>query len=486
MSASVTLSDIAVLLGHDLNIHLEISNVYHNSNDVTQGSIFVAIAGEKLHGAKFIDSAVANGANAIVTDSRGAELANTSLPILVVENPRRALAEIAFAIYGPKIKDLHLYGITGTNGKTTTSHFLRALLPQPAVAIGTTGVVYANHREELSRTTPEIDDLYRLFVNLRDEGIRDVVMEVSSHALVLERVTGLQFQSVGFTNLTTDHLDFHGTFENYHEAKSRLFQKNFSKYAVVCVDSNQGKAMADLAEENGLVVSTVSAENSAGTWYATGLEVTNNSIQCTVQPLGISLTLSVGGSFNVSNALIAIAMADQIAEVSDNQIKSLAAVRVPGRMQQISVNGLNAIVDYAHSPDAVAKVVSEVRKNTPGKLIVVIGAGGNRDQDKRPLMGAAAAIADLVVVTDDNPRNENPDQIRSMVIAGISSAGGHYDEIPDRRAAIEYAASLVSSPTDCVLVLGKGHEMGQQIGDVVKPFDDSLELERALAERGLS
>ncbi|MEY3567910.1 MAG: hypothetical protein RL587_349, partial [Actinomycetota bacterium] len=193
MSASVTLSDIAVLLGHDLNIHLEISNVYHNSNDVTQGSIFVAIAGEKLHGAKFIDSAVANGANAIVTDSRGAELANTSLPILVVENPRRALAEIASAIYGPKIKDLHLYGITGTNGKTTTSHFLRALLPQPAVAIGTTGVVYANHREELSRTTPEIDDLYRLFVNLRDEGIRDVVMEVSSHALVLERVTGLQF-----------------------------------------------------------------------------------------------------------------------------------------------------------------------------------------------------------------------------------------------------------------------------------------------------
>jgi UDP-N-acetylmuramoyl-L-alanyl-D-glutamate--2,6-diaminopimelate ligase len=360
------------------------------------------------------------------------------------------------------------------------------VLPQPAAAIGTTGVVYNSSREELARTTPEIDELYRLLIKLRKLEIKKVVMEVSSHALVLHRVHGLKFQAVAFTNLSQDHLDFHDSMDNYLAAKAKLFSIDFSEYAVVCIDSSEGVAIADLAEANGLVVSTISTKETSGTWSVTDAVVGIDAIEGVIQPIGLKLNLAMGGYFNFSNALLAIAMADQVNEITASQLKALSVVAVPGRMQSVKFNGINAIVDYAHSPAAIESVTTELRNCTTGQLIVVMGAGGNRDISKRSLMGAALKAADHIVVTDDNPRDENPAQIRKQIIAGIEAIAIPYSEVPDRRAALVAAIELVRSSNDLVVVLGKGHEQGQQIGSSYYHFDDVLELTAAIKGRGIN
>ncbi len=483
MILAVTLAQLAERYGIALIDQSEITEVYHNSADVTPGSIFFALPGATTHGAKHAEMAIARGAVAILTDHVGADMISASIPVIKVDNPRFELAQVARLIYGPQIVDMHLWGITGTNGKTTTSYMLRTMLPQPAAAIGTTGVVTNGGREPLSRTTPEIDDLYRLLIKLRKDGIKKVVMEVSSHALVLDRVTGLEFQAVAFTNLSQDHLDFHGTMDSYLQAKARLFDSQFSKYAVVCTDTAEGVAIADLAEANGLVVSTVTTTNQNGTWWTSDAVIGIDQLSAVIHPLGLKLELSMGGGFNIANALTAIAMADQVSEISPTQLKRLADLQVPGRMQSIFANGIHALVDYAHSPAAIAAVVAELRSSVSGELIIVIGAGGDRDATKRPLMGAALVGADLVIVTDDNPRNEDASQIRAQVIAGLESIGVPYQEIPDRRAAIATAISSVRSSNDLVAILGKGHEQGQQVGNEIQPFDDLAELTAAISNR---
>lgn len=483
MSFAVTLAQLAERFGAAITDQTEITQVYHNSADVTSGSIFFALPGTITHGAKYAEMAIANGAVAIITDTDGAEMISTNIPVVKVDNPRYELAQVAKLVYGPQIADMHLWGITGTNGKTTTSYMLRVMLPQPAAAIGTTGVVTNSSREPLSRTTPEIDDLYRLLIRLRKCGIKKVVMEVSSHALVLDRVTGLEFQAVAFTNLSQDHLDFHGTMDAYLQAKARLFDTKFSKYAVVCTDSAAGVAIADLAEANGLVVSTVTTSSQSGTWWTTDTVIGIDEISAVIQPLGLKLELGMGGGFNIANALTAIAMADQVSEISPTQLKRLAELQVPGRMQTIFSNGIHAVVDYAHSPGAIAAVVAELRSSVSGKLIIVIGAGGDRDASKRPLMGSALTGADLVIVTDDNPRTEDASQIRAQIISGIDAIGVSYQEIADRRVAISAAVAAVKSSNDLVAVLGKGHEQGQQIGNEIYSFDDFAELSAAILSR---
>jgi len=463
-----------------------IEHVYHSSKDVTPESIFFALPGNKIHGASFASEAISKGAKAVFTDSAGALFPKTDLPVVVVSNPRSELANVAAHIYGPHIADLHLWGITGTNGKTTTSYFLRQLLPQPAAVIGTTGIYDGKSRKSLARTTPEIDDLYRVLISLRKSGVKKIVLEVSSHALALDRVTGLKFQAVAFTNLSQDHLDFHKTMEAYLQAKAKLFDKKFSEYAVVCTDTAEGRAIADLADANGMIVATVSTGNNVGTWTISDELVGVDELSGRINPVGLKLKLNFGGRFNFANALLAVAMADQVAEVSQDQIDELAKVEVPGRMQVISGKGVKAIVDYAHSPAAIASVVSEMRTSVPGTLIVVIGAGGDRDSSKRKPMGSALTGADLVLVTDDNPRNEDPQKIRVDLIAGVAESGIRYREIPDRRAAIAQAISEVKTSNDLVMVLGKGHEQGQQIGDIVYEFDDVTEVREAIAKRELN
>lgn len=479
-----TLADIFKHYQVDSSSLVEVEHVYHNSEDVTSNSIFFALPGANQHGANFAKSAIANGAIAIFTDAAGEKLIDGEIPVVVVMDPRFEMSQVTKLVYWHQIADMHLWGITGTNGKTTTSYMLRALLPQPAAAIGTTGVVYPDHRETLARTTPEIDDLYRLLIKLRKDGIKKVVLEVSSHALVLHRVAGLEFQAVGFTNLTQDHLDFHKSMDEYLQAKARLFDGNYSKYAVVCVDSLSGKSIADLAEANGMVVSTVSTNDLSGTWSVTEKMVGITSLNSIINPIGLKLSLNFGGEFNFANALVAVAMADQVSEISQNQINALANLIIPGRMQVIAENGVQAIVDYAHSPAAIESVIQTLRQSVPGKLIVVIGAGGDRDKSKRAAMGSATVGADLVIVTDDNPRSEDPAVIRQQVIQGIESVGVTCQEIGDRREAIAAAVELVSSSNDLVAVLGKGHEQGQQIGDKVHDFDDYTELKFAIMNRG--
>lgn len=481
-----TLADIGQRYEVAINQTTEVLDVYHASTEVTPSSIFFALPGANSHGASYAIQAVELGAIAIITDTAGAALIDIEVPVIVVSDPRFELAQVAKMVYGPRIADMHLWGITGTNGKTTTSYMLRALLPQPAAAIGTTGVVYQDSREPLARTTPEIDDLYRLLIKLRKSGIKKVVMEVSSHALVLNRVTGLEFQAVGFTNLSQDHLDFHGSMEQYLQAKAKLFDTKFSKYAVVCTDTPEGIAIADLAESNGLVVSTVSAESSNATWSISDQVVGISNLEGIVNPIGLKLVLNIGGSFNFANALLAIAMADQVSEISQNQINILAKLAVPGRMEVVSEYGVRAIVDYAHSPAAISSVVRELRVNVSGKLIVVIGAGGDRDASKRAGMGAATYGADLVIVTDDNPRTESPEQIRAQIVQGIDSVGVSYLEVGDRKQAIAKAISMVQSSNDLVAVLGKGHEPGQQIGNITYDFDDLLEVKSAILNRETS
>ena len=486
MIQPVQLTDLCAAYGHAISNSTAIENVYHASGDVTPNSAFFALPGSNAHGASYVAEAVANGAVAIFTDKVGASLMEVGIPVIVVDNPRLELANVSKLIYGPHIADVHLCGITGTNGKTTTSYMLRAVLPQPAAAIGTTGVVYNSSREELARTTPEIDELYRLLIKLRQLEIKKVVMEVSSHALVLHRVHGLKFQAVAFTNLTQDHLDFHDNMDNYLAAKAKLFSKDFSEYAVVCIDSSEGVAIADLAEANGLVVSTISTKETSGTWSVTDAVVGIDAIEGVIQPIGLKLNLAMGGYFNFSNALLAIAMADQVNEITASQLKALSVVAVPGRMQSVKFNGINAIVDYAHSPAAIESVTTELRNCTTGQLIVVMGAGGNRDISKRSSMGAALKAADHIVVTDDNPRDENPAQIRKQIIAGIEAIDIPYSEVPDRRAALVAAIELVRSSNDLVVVLGKGHEQGQQIGSSYHHFDDVLELTAAIKGRGIN
>lgn len=478
-----TLAEIGQRYKVVIDQNTEVMDVYHSSTDVTPDSIFFALPGTNSHGANYAKQAAALGAIAIVTDSTGAAIIDVELPIIVVSDPRLELAHVAKLVYWSRIADMHLWGITGTNGKTTTSYMLRALLPQPAAAIGTTGVVYQDSRESLARTTPEIDDLYRILIKLRKSGIKKVVMEVSSHALVLNRVTGLEFQAVGFTNLSQDHLDFHGSMEEYLQAKAKLFNSEFSNYAVVCTDTSEGLAIADLAESNGLVVSTVTAKSSNATWSISDQVVGITNLEGIINPIGLKLVLNIGGSFNFSNALLAIAMADQVSEISQNQINALAKLSIPGRMQSVSENGVRAIVDYAHSPAAISSVVRELRENVSGKLIVVIGAGGDRDASKRAGMGAATYGADLIIVTDDNPRTEPAEQIRAQIMQGIDSVGVDYLEVPDRKQAIATAISLVKSSNDLVAVLGKGHEQGQQIGNQIFEFDDLSEVKTAILNR---
>lgn len=486
MIQPVRLTDLCAAYDHSIVSSAIVENVYHASGDVTPNSIFVALPGSNAHGASYVAEAVARGAIAIFTDKSGASLMAVDIPVIVVENPRLELANISKLVYGPHIADVHLWGITGTNGKTTTSYMLRAVLPQPAASIGTTGVVYNSTREELARTTPEIDELYRLLIKLRRLEIKKIVMEVSSHALVLHRVHGLKFKAVAFTNLSQDHLDFHDNMDNYLAAKAKLFSRDFSEYAVVCIDTSEGVAIADLAEANGLVVSTISTNQTSGTWSITNTVVGIDAIEGVIQPIGLKLNLAMGGFFNFSNALLAIAMADQVNEITASQLKALSSVVVPGRMQSVKFNGINAIVDYAHSPAAIESVIGELRKCTTGQLVVVMGAGGNRDASKRSLMGAALKSADHVVVTDDNPRDENPAQIRNQIIAGIEAVNVQFSEIPDRRVALAAAVKLVQSSNDLIVVLGKGHEQGQQIGDKIYAFDDLVELSAAIENRGIN
>lgn len=475
---AVSFADIAKLTGSDFEQDLEISGIAQSASEIEAGDIFVAIAGAKHHGIEFLDQAISNGAVAVITDSAGA---NSKLPTLIVENPRRVVGEVAAHIYGDPSANMFTVGITGTNGKTTVTTLLHQIWQRAGWDSGLVGTVNTQINNEVlpsTHTTPEAAPLQSLLATMAERHARAVAMEVSSHALDHFRTAGTHYRVAGFTNLTQDHLDFHGDMESYFKAKSKLFKFGTSELAVINIDDAYGAKLANSVE---IPVIRISRNGKADWRYE---EITNFGATTQIKIRGSEGVLIEGvtkliGDFNLDNLLMAVAIA-VISGVDPIEISAnLATYKgAPGRLEQVDVGQKYlAFVDYAHTPDAVINVLKSARALTTGKLIAVLGCGGDRDRTKRPLMGKALTAADFPIFTSDNPRSENPSEILIEMVSGISHNG---EVIVDRREAIARAVEI-AKPGDVIAVLGKGHEEGQEIAGVKHPFDDRKVLAEAIA-----
>lgn len=447
-----------------------------NTRDVRPGDLYAALPGARAHGADFAARAREAGAVAVLTDADGAARLDGSLPVLVHPAPRSVLAGLAADLYDHPSEAFTTLGVTGTQGKTTTTYLAEAALgADRAAVVGTIGTRVKGVPAASALTTPEAPQLQALFAVMREEQVRLCAMEVSSHALVQGRVDGFAFDVAVFLNLGRDHLDFHGDVQSYFEAKASLFTPEHARHAVLNADDEHGRL---LAERTSLPVTTFSVDGRAADWRAVNVRPHRLGSDLTVLgPDGLELEMSVPlpGVFNVSNALAVVAALSTAGHDPAALVAGIGrSTGVPGRMERVERGQeFTAVVDYAHKPDAVTAVLAALRPVTPGRLVVVLGAGGDRDHGKRPLMGAAAAEwADVLVVTDDNPRTEDPATIRAAVLAGAHDASGvEVVEIGGRREAIAHAVSLARRG-DTVVVAGKGHEQGQEVAGVVHPFDD--------------
>ncbi len=496
---STALSQLADLVGTAVqgDAGVLVTGVTLASGEVRPGDLYAALPGARTHGASYAAHAVDAGAVAVLTDPDGAQrLRDLPVPVCVVSDPRAVLGEVASRVYDRPSAALAVLGITGTNGKTTTAYLVEAGLAAAGWPSGLIGTVQTRTRgtgpdgepvvTELPsvRTTPEAPALHALLAGMRADGVRAVVMEVSSHALVLGRVGGVVFAAAGFTNLSRDHLDFHGDQESYFQAKARLFDGRAAR-EVVDVDDEHGRRLV------GERTTTVSATGAAADWRATDVTTSAHGGSAFTLHLPDGSTrpasLRLPGSFNVANAVLAVALLDAVGVPVEAALAGIATTVVPGRMEPVEAGQpFVAVVDYAHTPDAVGTALAALRDRTAeehgaGRVLTVLGCGGDRDPGKRPGMGAAAAVgSDLLVVTDDNPRSEDPAAIRAEMLAGVpADTGCEVLEVGDRRAAIEAAVSR-ARPGDTLLLAGKGHEAGQDVGGVVSPFDDRVELRRAL------
>jgi UDP-N-acetylmuramoyl-L-alanyl-D-glutamate--2,6-diaminopimelate ligase len=474
---------------------LRVTGVTLRSQDAFAGDLFAALPGSSAHGARYAADAVQRGAVAVLTDPDGVDtvLAGVDVPILVHPTPRAVLGSVAATVYGNPSEKLRVIGVTGTSGKTTTTYLVEAGLrsaQRVAGLIGTIGIRIDGRDEPSALTTPEAPDLQALLALMLERGVDTVVMEVSSHALTLGRVDAVHFAVGGFTNLSRDHLDFHPTMQAYLDAKAQLFVPESATHAatsVICVDDDAGQTMARLAVRP----TTTSATGRQADWGVETVRAVAQGAQefVAVDPAGVHHTLRIAlpGRYNVANGLLALALLDAVGVSPEQAAPGLRTAAVPGRLEPIhGGQDFLALVDYAHKPGALRAVLETLRAQTTGRLAVVFGAGGNRDHGKREPMGAVAAeLADLVVVTDDNPRDEDPGEIRAAIMAGASAVGTAAElvEIGERRAAIDYAVGW-ASPGDVVLVAGKGHEAGQTSHGETRPFDDRVELAGALEALG--
>jgi UDP-N-acetylmuramoyl-L-alanyl-D-glutamate--2,6-diaminopimelate ligase len=489
--APYRLSDLAALLPAVLTgADAELTGVTHASNEVRPGDLYAALPGARRHGSEFAGAAVAAGAVAILTDPAGRDAAVAAgVPVLIADDPRAVLGAAASAIYGDPTAQLTIIGITGTAGKTSTAYLIESGLHAAGLTTGLIGTVetrLGDLRIDSVRTTPEATDLHAMLAAALERGVRAVVMEVSSHALVMGRVGGVRFDVGGYTNFGLDHLDFHADADDYFAAKARLFD---GRCRVEVLNRDDG-ALRPLFKP--ATVSYSAAGDPAATWWAS--DVRPSAFGQRFAAHGPDTTVEAGvalpGLHNVSNALLAIASLTAAGVTPRDAARGVAACPgVPGRLEQVDAPGdVLGVVDYAHKPDAIVAVLTALRElatTRGGQLICVIGAGGDRDTGKRPLMGAAAARgADLVVVTDDNPRTEDPTAVRAAVRAGAehASAAAKIIEVAGRRAAIDEAVRL-AGPGDIVAVLGKGHERGQEVDGELLPFDDRIELTAALTAR---
>ncbi|MGE5282071.1 MAG: UDP-N-acetylmuramoyl-L-alanyl-D-glutamate--2,6-diaminopimelate ligase [Chloroflexota bacterium] len=463
---------------------VEVGSLVYDSRRIEPGSLFFCVPGEKVDGHEFGAAAVEAGAVALVVER---EL-DAAVAQVVVPDARAAMAPVAARFFGDPSSELRVVGVTGTNGKTTTAFLVREILEAAGIRCGLLGTVrqvVGGVKGEVERTTPEAIDLQATFRRMLDAGDRACAMEVSSHALELHRCDAIHFEVALFTNLTQDHLDFHGTMEEYFLSKRKLFEMG-PKKAIVNADDGYGRRLAGELE-----CVTFSAQGAEADYVAhdVSLDATGSQFTLTRGSTGLKPTHSDGnrpagggvevrtglpGQFNVANALGAFAAAVEMGVEPEISVEGLArAERAPGRFEPIDEGqGFAVLVDYAHTPDSLENVLRAARELGKGRLLAVFGAGGDRDRDKRPKMGrAGAALADLAIVTSDNPRSEDPGAIIEEILAGIDGGAGVEVE-PDRRAAIRLAFER-ARPGDVVVIAGKGHEQGQELEAGRKvPFDD--------------
>ncbi|MBT8213237.1 MAG: UDP-N-acetylmuramoyl-L-alanyl-D-glutamate--2,6-diaminopimelate ligase [Acidimicrobiia bacterium] len=443
-----------------------VADVRHDSRDIGPGDLFVAVVGFTGDGHDYVPAAVAAGASALCVERPS----DAAVPQVVVESARVALGPLAAAVHGEPSHHLPVVGVTGTNGKTTVTHLLTSIVlaaERSPGLIGTIGARIGDQHLTLSRTTPEASDLQRLLATMRDSGVEVVAMEVSSHALVLHRTDATRFAVAAFTNLSQDHLDFHGDMESYYVAKRSLFDSRRAGAGVISVSDDWGLR---LAEEVDIPVVTTGIDSGAITARNLSTTLTGSTFDLDMAGSLAPVTLGLPGRFNVENALIAAGCASTLGiDINDIATGLSMPVTIPGRYETIDIPApFSVVVDYAHTPEAIERIVADARAAAQGRVIVVVGAGGDRDRAKRPEMGSAAATADVAIVTTDNPRSEDPERIISEVAAG---AGGAAVVVVDRRDGIRQALELATDG-DVVLVLGKGHETTQEIDGSTYPFDD--------------
>jgi len=479
-----TLTELAAALDAVATAEAIITGISLNTKDLEPGDLYAALQGANSHGAAYAGVARDLGATAVLTDPEGAAIV-TGLPTIVVDDPRRVLAELSSTFYERPSEAFTTVGITGTQGKTTTTYLAEAALgDRRSAVVGTIGTRIGRVPAASTLTTPEAPQLQALFAVMREEDVELCAMEVSSHALVKGRVDGFTFDVGVFLNLGRDHLDFHKDLEDYFLAKAALFTPEHARHAVINIDDPHGRRLRELTP---LPVTTFSTDGNPADWRAVNIRPHRLGTDLEVlgpDELAIDLSVPLPGVFNVSNALSVIAALAQAGYDPKDLGAGIAASRgVPGRMERVDAEqAFTAIVDYAHKPDAVTAVLTALRPVTAGRLIMVIGAGGDRDHGKRPLMGEAAARhADVVIVTDDNPRTESAASIRAAVMEGAAAGPGLAIEVPGRREAIAHAVQMAHLG-DTVVIAGKGHERGQEIKGVVHPFDDREVLLELIGE----
>ena len=462
------------------NQQVVISGVSINAQKVVPGDLFIAFAGANTHGISYLEQAISNGAVAVLSDKK----IEASIPSFIHPKPREIVGAISAWLYGHPFESLKAVGITGTNGKTTTANLVKQIWQLNSIKsglVGTLGVEIADEKLESARTTPEADDLQAIAAAMVEQGCKNLVMEVSSHAIDQGRIKGAKYEVVAFSNLTQDHLDYHLSMENYFQAKANLFATEYAKAAVINIDDSYGKK---LSKQVKIPVVTVSRKESTADLYLAKAEIKNGLYQVEIKSKSgeiLSENFALLGDYNLDNLLLAVAIVSSAGLSLDKIASTISKLQsVPGRLESINAGQkFTALVDYAHTPDAVERVIATVKSATNGKIIGVLGCGGDRDASKRSLMGHALFNGcDLAIFTSDNPRSESAEAILKQMTAGIDLGKKGLVEI-DRKSAINLAVENAQSG-DVVLLMGKGHESGQEVNSVVTPFDDRVELAESI------
>lgn len=466
---------------------IEITSIENDNRNVEEGSLFVCIKGYTVDGHDFASSAVEKGAVAVIAERQ----LNLPVPVFVVKNTRRAMALLADAFYGQPSQQLHLIGVTGTNGKTTTSHIIDKILADAGKTTGLIGTMYTkigNQTFEVKNTTPESLTLQRTFKKMKDSGVTSAVMEVSSHSLDEGRVHGCDYDIAVFTNLTQDHLDYHQTMDEYRRAKGLLFAQlgnafhyDRPKYAILNADD---AASYDYEKSTSAYVLSYGIDHDAD-FRATHIQMTSAGTSFDlITPIGsYSIQMQLIGKFSVYNVLASIAAAFASNIPMESIIHSVEEVKgVSGRFETVDAGqDFSVIVDYSHTPDSLENALKTVKQIAGQRIFTVVGCGGDRDRSKRPIMAKIACeYSTDAIFTSDNPRTEDPDEILKDMEAGVK--GQSYKVITDRKEAIEYAVKRAGKG-DCILIAGKGHETYQQIGHEIIDFDDRLIAKAAIEER---